>query len=156
MTNNQSAKILYDQGFELKEISKIIRVSYNTISKWSSSGNWKQLKTDKLLREETTQDSIRKLIEFQLKVLEKMTTASKKDLDNTDDVVGLSKLLIGKGEIDALQKLFTTIKAKEITWDGIVKSSRELMEYIAEFDLNLAKKVSPVIEDWLNIKRESL
>ncbi len=66
MTNNQSAKILYDQGFELKEISKIIRVSYNTISKWSSSGNWKQLKTDKLLREETTQDSIRKLIEFKI------------------------------------------------------------------------------------------
>jgi hypothetical protein len=156
MTKQESARILYFQGFELREIANIVNTSYNTISKWSSTLNWKQKKSEKLLREETSQERIWKLIEYQLKVIEKITNTRMIELDNVNDVDGLSKLLISKGDIDALQKLFTTIKGKEVTWDQIVKSARELLEHIAENDLTIAKKVTPIVEDWLNLKRETL
>ena len=85
-----------------------------------------------------------------------MKALYEEEIDGIEDIGEIQKLLISKGDIDALQKLHTTIKDKEITWDQLVANSRELLEYIADYDLKLSKKVSPIMNDWLNLKREEV
>lgn len=156
MTKKEAGKKLYLQGASLQDISSILKVSYNTVSSWSSKEGWKQSKSEQLLREETSQERIWHLIDFQLKVIEKITIEREKYLSEIKDVDELKKSLIERGDIDALQKLFTTIKGKEVTWDQVVKTARELVEFIAEEDTTLAKRITPIINEWLDQKRELL
>jgi len=156
MVKREAAHKLYLQDVDLKDIALILKVAYNTVAKWSSSDGWKKNKSEKLLREQTSQDRIWGLIDFQLRVIEKITQARDEDLDGTQNVTQLKDSLIERGDIDALQKLFTTIKSKEVTWDQVVKSTRDLVEHIENADFKLAKKVTPIVNDWLNEKRESL
>lgn len=157
MTNREAAHTLYNEGYQLEEIAKLLRVPYNTIAKYSSDGNWKKLKAEKGLREKTSQERIWGLIEFQLQIIERITTKHKEALLNENlDVKDLQSLLISKGDIDALQKLHTTIKGKDISWDQMVKLFREFLEFTELENLNVAKNVAPFVTEFLNKKRESL
>lgn len=156
MTKKQAAHILYLSGLSLKEIASTLQVSYNTISKWSSASDWKRSKTQKALREQTSQGRIWGLIDYQLKIIERLTQMRATTLEKTTDPESLKKALIERGDIDALQKLFTTIKGKEITWDQMVKLTRELIEFIEKHHFELAKQIAPLANRWLNQKRDKL
>ena len=68
----------------------------------------------------------------------------------------LQEQLIERGDIDALQKLFTTIKGKELAWSGMVKILREFIEYLERENIHLAKKVLPFSQEFLNEKRKEV
>ena len=68
----------------------------------------------------------------------------------------LKAALIPKGEIDALQKLFTTIKGKELDWSAIVRILREFSNWLKDEDLEAAKDIVPHIDTYINLKRKSL
>lgn len=156
MTAKEAGYKLYQEGVDLDEIAKILKRSYNTIAKWSSDGDWKKRKIDQTLREETSKDRVWGLIDYQLRIVERICKQREKELNDDMSAKELRSLLIDKGEIDALAKLFAPIKGKEMTWDNIVKNTRELVTHIESYDLNLAKQVIPIIHEWLNKKREDM
>ena len=156
MNKKQAAHILYLNGLSLKEICETLKTSYNTVTKWSSDSDWKKVKAEKSLREQTSQERIWGLIDYQLKIIEKITQVRSEEIEKTTSPEDLKKALIERGDIDALQKLFTTIKGKEITWDIMVKLTRELIEYMEKHHFKLAKQIAPIANEWLNEKRESL
>ena len=156
MSPKEAAYILFLNDIDLKDISTTMKVPYDTIAKWSSKENWKKKRTDQLLREQTNQERILALIDYQLMVIEKIITLKKRELEDISDIDGLKNALINRGDIDALQKLHTTIKAKEISWDQVVKTTRESLEYLEKIDFDIAKKIQPWLNDWLNEKREQL
>ena len=156
MTNKQAAYILFLNGFNLKEIATIIKTSYHTVSKWSSDAHWKRIKAEKIFLEQTSQERIWGLIDYQLKIIERITKVRSRKLNESVDPEQLKSMLIERGDIDALQKLFTTIKGKEISWDQMVKLTRDLIEYLEKNHFELAKTLAPLASDWLNEKREHL
>lgn len=157
MTNKAAAHILYNTGFEVKEIAMILKAPYHTIAKYSSDGKWKKERSEKGLREQTSQERIWGLIDFQLQIIEKITIKHREALSNENlEVKDLQQLLISKGDIDALQKLHTTIRGKDITWDQMVKLFREFLEFTEVENLQIAKQVAPYATDFLNKKREQL
>ncbi len=69
----------------------------------------------------------------------------------------LAKLLIPKGEIDAVQKkLFTTVKGKELDWSAMVQILRNFMSYLKETDVELAQELVPHVDGYINEKRRTL
>ncbi len=65
-------------------------------------------------------------------------------------------ILVPKGEIDALQKLFTTIKGKELDWSYIVRIIREFIQYVKDKDIELAKDLAEIADEYINDKRRSI
>lgn len=156
MKKQDAAFVLYANDLELKEISSVLNIPYNTLTKWSSQFNWKKKITEKAIRDETNQDRILMSVSFQLKIMAKIIEIREAELETTNTVEGLEKLMFDKGSLDAFQKLYSTIKAKDISWDQIVKSTRELLEFVEKEDFKLAKELQPYANQWLNEKRESL
>jgi hypothetical protein len=156
MKKEDAAFILYANDLELKIISEVLAIPYNTVIKWSSKYNWKKKKTEKTIADETNQDRILLSVSFQLKIMSKIIEIRERELETTHTVEGLEKLMFDKGSLDAFQKLYSTIKSKDISWDQIVKSTRELLEFVEKEDFKLAKELQPYANQWLNEKREGL
>ncbi len=157
MDKKAAAHILYDNGLDLGQIAKMLKTPKSTIARYSSDGKWKRERERKSLLQQTSQERIWALIEFQLQIIEKITLKHREVLLSDDlDVAGLQKLLISKGDIDALQKLHTTIRGKDITWDHMVKLFREFLEFMEKENLSIAKSIVPFTTDFLNYKREQL
>lgn len=156
MEKQDAAFIMYANDMELKTISSVLSIPYDTLTKWSSKYGWKKKKTQQAIRDETNQDRILMSVSFQLKIMAKIIEIREAELENTTTVEGLEKLMFDKGSLDAFQKLYSTIKSKDISWDQIVKSTRELLEFVEKEDFNLAKELQPYANQWLNEKRESL
>ena len=154
MKKQDAAYKLYSSGDSLEEIAQLLSVKYNTVARWSSNGKWKEKKNNSLMQETTNQEMLRDLFSYQLKGITKMKALYEEQFDEVDNIAELQKMLISKGDIDALQKLHTTIKEKEISWDQLVANSRDLLEYVSEFDIKLSKKLNPIMNEWLNLKRE--
>jgi len=156
MERQEAGFKLYVQGVSLDEIASIFKVKYPTVAKWSSDKNWKDRKNERLIREETTQEAIMDLISYQLMVIKKIKELNLEKLDTVEDINELKELLISRGDIDALQKLHTTIKTKEVTWDSIVQITRELTEFLSSKDMKATAKLAEFINEWLNEKRKRL
>ncbi len=101
MTKKQAAHILYLNGLTLKEISSTLQTPYNTITKWSGNSDWKRSKAEKALREQTSQERIWALIDYQLKIIERLAQVRATKLDKITNPETLKKALIERGDIDA-------------------------------------------------------
>lgn len=86
------------------------------------------------------------LISYQLKVLSKIKDQYEKQIDSIEDIQELNKTLINTGQIDALSKLFSTVKQKEITWAEYVRVTREFLEHLHIVNNKLSKEVSEYAE----------
>lgn len=64
--------------------------------------------------------------------------------------------MIERGDIDALQKLFTTIKRDEIKFETLISIAKKILAFIADEDLDAAKKVEPIFGRFINEARKSL
>lgn len=156
MTDKEAAYILIKNGMSQKEAARILRKSENTVSGWAKKGKWNDKIVEESLFRETSEEKVRKLINFQLKVIEMIADKHSTSLNDKLTVEELQKLLIGRGDIDALQKLFTTIKGKEMEWSQIVKVVRDLTEYVEAQDLELAKEITPLANEFLNEMRKNI
>jgi predicted transcriptional regulator len=157
METKGAAKILFDQGVKQNEIARILKIAEKTISGWAKVGNWDMKRAEYTLHKETAEEKVWQLINFQLKVISKIRDVHEQTLSTPDlGIKELKSLLIERGDIDALQKLFTTIKGKELEWTQIVKVVRDLTEYIERVNFKLAKEVIAVAQEFINDRRKEL
>lgn len=153
MESKEAAHILFNEGVSQKEIASIIDVSEKTISLWAKQGNWDKKRSENNLQKQTSEEGVWELINYQLKVLKRIKEIHESELDNCEDLKDIKAKLIDRGDIDALQKLFTTIKGKEMEWSQRVKVIREFTEYLEVEDGKIAQSVIPLANQYLNEKR---
>lgn len=145
MEKREAARILFMEGVEQKQIAQIINVSENTVSKWANLEGWKDTRMRIEIRDQTSEERVRELIEYQLECLKRI-----KDKHMEDQSFSLLKA----GDIDSLQKLFTTIKRPELKFGDIVKIIREFTDFVSKSDLDLAKQLVDISNTYINEKRK--
>lgn len=153
MDDVTKARHLFNVGFNRKEIAEILHKNEKTIGSWAEEGDWERRRAEFTLNRETAEERIWKLINYQLKVHERIVEAQDAALETTATTADLKKLLLERGDIDALQKLFTTIKGKELEWTAIVKLIRDFVEYIDTQNQPLSKQILSYANEFINDKR---
>jgi predicted transcriptional regulator len=149
----EAAKELFDAGFDQKSIARVLDVSEKSISSWATKYNWKEKRAKKNMSREVAEDDVWELINYQTRAL-KMRKDQYEEKFKKKETESLT--LLDKGDIDALQKLFTTIKSKQLEWATVVNIMKEFIDYVQVADLELAKNLIPKADDYLNIKRAEL
>lgn len=144
---------MYNEGWEQKDIARVLKVSEKSISKWSVDGNWKEKRAKKNMTTDVAENNVWDLINYQTRAL-KMRTENYQAKFDAKEVEELK--LLDKGDIDALQKLFTTVKSKQLEWATVVNIIKEFIDFIQQKDLELAKKLIVKADDYLNLKRGEL
>ena len=155
-----AAEILFKEGIEQKEIARILKLSENTISNYVKKNGWKKKRLNHSIRKNTAEEDALTSLAHQSRIIRLISdklAQSIEDIAEQDlSVDDLKAALIPKGEIDALQKLFTTIKGKELDWSAIVRILREFSVYLKDEELELAQAIVPHIDSYINLKRRSL
>lgn len=148
-----AAQELFNTGWDQKDIARILDISEQTISSWKQKYKWEEKRAKKNMAEEVSEDGIWELINYQVKVLK----LKKENFETQLEKGEIEQLpALDKGDIDALQKLWTTVKGKQLEWSAIVKIIKDYVGYISEKDLELAKGVIMITDDYLNFKRTNL
>lgn len=147
MKDRDAARVLYTDGWPQKDIARTLRRSEKTISTWKQEDNWEMQKSTTLIQKHTAEESVWELINYQLTALSNIKKQYEKE--------GATKL-ISKGDIDALQKLFTTVKGKELEWSAMVKILREFAQWLKGENLELAQELVDFMDSYLNEKRRTL
>lgn len=160
MDAQEAAKALYFEGWEQQRIAKALKYSEQTISAWKKKGEWDRKRAEQNMARETAEERVWRIINFQLGILDRISDIKRKSIekvgDGEDALQTLNAALIGKGDIDALQKLFTTVKSKQHTWTNYVSILREFMDYLQGVDLETAKELVDRVDEFLNQKRKEL
>lgn len=151
-----AAKLLFDNSFAQKEIARMLRISETTISKWVQNENWRKQRLAHDLNRKTSEENALAALSHQTKIIRLISEKLGEGLDNDLSVEDLKTLLIPKGEIDAVQKLFTTVKGKELDWSGIVQILRDFMAFMKEEDITLSQELVPHVDKYINEKRKTL
>lgn len=144
----EAAEVLYRCGWSQRDISAVLKRTEKTISKWQKEGNWKEKKISSDLLEKNNTERILRLIDYQLAALERKT-----DLWLDEDPE--TTKLIDRGDLDGLQKLFTTIKSDQKKWSDYVTVCKEVLEYLETKDLALAQNLTDHINFFLDEKRKT-
>jgi len=145
---------LLKEGFEQTEIARILRLSENTVSKYSNKKGIKKRILEQSIKQNTAEDDALTSLAHQSKVVRMISDKLSAKLSPDMDVEDLKECLIPKGEIDALQKLFTTIKRKELEWSDKVKILRQFFNYVKGEDVVTARDIVPHIENYMNLIRK--
>jgi transposase len=147
MEKKEAAWYLYKEGILQKDIARTLGITEQTVVSWKKQGDWEKKLHDHQELFESNAQRVQKLIAYQLRTLERMVQDWEQEGSNR---------LIGKGEIDALSKLYATIKTKETTWTNYIRVCKELMEFVAGRNVGLAKQLTDQIDDFLNETRDSI
>lgn len=156
MEKKEAAKVLFDLRIPQKEIAAVLHTTEKSVSNWATKGNWEEKRAENGLQRETAEEKVWRIINFNLTILDMIREKQLVKLSPDLSIEELTKMLTDRGDIDALQKLFTTIKGKELQWTAIVKIVREVTEYLEGHQIELAKKMVPVLQSYLNEKRQHL
>lgn len=148
-----AAQVLFNEGWEQKNIAFILGLSEQTISSWKQKHSWEEKRAKKNMAREAAEDYIWELINFQVRALKVKVDIQEAKL-NKGEIDSLSPL--DKGDVDALQKLWTTVKNKQLDWSVVVNNIGELIAFVSERDLELGKKLLSHCDDYLNFKRKNL
>ncbi len=151
-----AVEILFKEGVEQKDIAKILKLSEVTISKIVVSGNLRKKRTMQSLAKKTSEDNALVALEHQSTIIRLMAEKLRDELDKNPDMESLKAALIPKGEIDALQKLFTTIKGRDMEWSNFIKVIREFVGYVRERNPELAQEIADPADEFLNEKRRMM
>lgn len=157
-----AAKELYLLGWEQGKIARLVNVTEATISNWVNKGDtgtsWREERAQKFSLEESISSQVLELIDYQLSAIRSTMEFLKKEKEAAEDKDGkkLPTPLIGKGEIDALSKMFATVKQKDVTWTHYVTVCRELAEFVATKDSEFAKTLMDFSDVFLMDKRDKL
>lgn len=153
ITKKNAAEDLYNAGWTQQSIASILELSEQTISAWKQKHNWEEKRATRNMSREVAEDRVWRLINFQLRVLDTQVDEQEEKLKKKE-IDSLAPL--DKGDVDALQKLWTTVKTKQFDWSALVKNIKDLTGFIAERDVNLAKDLLNHCDDFLNYKRKNL
>ncbi|WP_420582078.1 DUF1804 family protein [Reichenbachiella sp.] len=149
MEKHLAAQILYNEGTDQKQIAAVMEVSEQTVGTWKKKYDWDRKRVEHTLAKETAEESLWELINHQLEVLKyRKEENRKKPKDEWK--------LIDKGDIDALSKMFSSVKGKQLEWSNYVKISRELLDFIQSDSLELAKALTGPLQNFLANKRKEL
>lgn len=151
MTDKDAARTLYLEGWSQKAIAKTLRKSEKSVSNWKTSENWDKLRAGVNMQKATAEDQVWELINYQLTTLRKIKEEYEKESAD-----GSTPKLISRGDIDALQKLFTTVKNREMEWSGMVKVLREFAGWLKNENVPLAQELVQYMDAWINEKRKQL
>lgn len=131
-TKEEIAKELFFSGFSQKKIATIIERSEQTVSRWAKKNGWQDERLELESSKTSIESRIHNLIDHQLWVLEEKVKEARESGH---------PLPIDKGEIDALSKLFASVKGKEISFVQKVKLITDFTEFINTEDPAIAKRI---------------
>jgi len=154
VNKKEAAEILYREGFDQKDIARILKLSETTISKYAIAGKWRQTKREHDLRLLTAETDNEFSLAHQSRVLRLMSEALSKTVKADMSIEELKSCLLPKGEIDAVQKLSTTIARRDPDWKLIVRILREFSVYLKDENLELAQAVVPFADKYINERRK--
>jgi len=155
IAKKSAAEILFKDGMEQKDISRMLTVSETTISKWVIAGKWKSKRINHSIRKQTAEDDTMSALAHQAMILRRLTEKYAEQINEDMSIQDLQACLIPKGDVDAFQKLWTTVKGKELDWSAIVKILREFSQWLREEDLQMAQLIIDPIDKYLNEKRQN-
>lgn len=153
MEKKDAARILYLEGTSQKRIAQIMRVAENTVSRWKQDGSWQEKRVSRDLLKNNSIQRILKMIDYQTRVLDKKIDGYIEEHENGDRA---DLPLIQRGDIDALQKLFTTIKGDARKYQDYIVVMKEFFEFLQAKNLEVAKELTDHADRFLNKKREKM
>lgn len=156
LTKQAAVALLFKEGIEQKEISRLLKLSEKTVSGYVVAGNLKKKRLQHNIAKKTSEENALYALEHQSNVLRMIAEKLKQGMHEEMTIEELKAALIPKGEIDAMQKLFTTIKGKELDWSYIVRTIREFIQYVKEKDIDIAKDIADIADDYINDKRRAM
>lgn len=148
MTKREAAQVLFIEGYTQVDIAKILSVSEMTVSKWRSTDHWTEKKINIDLLQDNSVQRILKMIDYQTRAIERKYEGWLEEDEKTTR-------LIERGDIDALQKLFTTIRRDTKKFSDYVSVLKEFLEHTQHKDIELAKALTHVADDFINVKRQT-
>lgn len=148
-----AAQELFNAGWEQVRIASILELSEETISKWKKKFDWEEKRAKKNMAQDVAEDHIWELINYQLAALKATKDKFEAQLKKKE-IAELPAL--NKGDIDALQKLWTTVKNKQLDWAATVNIVKDFVAFMSERDLKLAQDILTLTDDYLNFKRTNL
>jgi len=156
MVKHEAAKALFFDGWAQKDIARLLKVSEKTVVQWKKKYKWEELRQRYAGLRNSAADKIMELINYQLEVLNRIKDRYDQQMTGDASLDELNQALIQNGQIDALYKMFAAVKGKEITWASYVRIVRELHEYLAAHDIQVAQALAPLADDFLNTKRQEV
>ncbi len=155
MALNKHAAIatLYKEGWEQKDIAKVLKLSEVTISRHVSKQGLKKKRAQMNIARQTSEENALSALEYQSTIVKLMSDKLRDTLPDEPNIDELKAALLPKGEIDALQKLFTTVKSKEMEWSAVVRIIREFTTWLKEEDMRLAQEIIDFADVYINEKR---
>lgn len=148
-----AAEVLFDNGWNQKQIAEIIGRSEKTISLWAKEGEWREARQKEQLFDGTSKERVQKLIDYQLRVLERISDIQETLLEGNFDLADVQKLLLQNGHMDGLSKMFNAIKDKELAWEDYIIIIRELTEFLNQKGFQHLNLAQPFFNDFLQEKR---
>ncbi len=148
-----AAQELYNVNFDQNSIAKILDVTPKTISDWKKKYRWEEKRAKKNMSREVSENDVWELINYQSAALK----AKKDEWQRKFDAKELQELpMLDKGDVDALQKLWTTVKGKQLDWSVVVNNLSEFVGFLSERDLELSQQILDHVDDFMNYKRKNL
>jgi DNA-binding XRE family transcriptional regulator len=144
---------LYNADWPQKDIARILDVSEKTVVNWKQKNDWDKKRAKKNMAEEVSEDGIWELINYQITALKMKKNRFEEQLSK-EEITDLP--VLDKGDVDALQKLWTTVKGKQLEWSTVVRIIRDFVAAISEKDNDLAKSILTHTDEYLNFKRKNL
>jgi len=142
-----AAHTLYMDDYEQRIIASILGITEKTISTWVNDGEWAVKRASKQVAEQSIRDDalfiLNRLLKAQREILESDPTDENGRLRLPD-----TKLA------DAVHKLYSVVKDKEVPWHQTARTVTELLKYITSQDLNLAKQLQHYCKLYLEHKRQ--
>ncbi len=150
MEVRDAARCLFMNGFSQQFIARSLRKSDNTIKDWKRRDGWEEAKLKADTHQQSSEEGIRELIDYQLTALKEL-----KDIWISERKAGERPKLIERGEIDALQKLYSAIRPKEQGWENAVRTVKDIMEWLEREYPGLAKEFASVAPLYTESKRKN-
>ena len=153
LTKNTAIDVLFSAGWEQKDIAKTLKLSEKTVSGHVTRNGLKKSRTMQSLARKTSEENALIALEHQTTIIRLIAEKLRTGLGENPSMEDLKAALIPKGEIDAVQKLFTTNKGKELEWSAVVKIISEFTAWLKEVDMEIAQGVVDHADDYINEKR---
>lgn len=150
MEKKEAAHLLYMDGATNADISRVLKVSENTVSTWVVDGEWKMRRARRSLSQQTMREMMEDLALYQIEALNALAKRYRKEAEEE----GGELRLLEKGEFDALSKAFSNIKSDELKWEEVVRITRQFIAYLETHDLDLAKQVLDHANAFINESRK--
>jgi len=153
LTTHSAIDELFTAGWEQKDIARVLKLSEVTVSRYVTKNGMRKNRVMQSLARKTSEENALIALEHQSTIIRMIGEKLRAELSENPTMEDLKAALIPKGEIDALQKLFTTIKGKEQEWSSVVKIIREFTAWLKEVDMEVAQDVVDHADDYINEKR---